>query len=73
MVTLSSILEGIINDIRDLPNVSLSCETKNLRLKQYGQCRFCAVDTKIRLGFSQISGVPPVSPLPCTQLVCIIS
>lgn len=28
MVTLSSILEGIINDMRDLPNVSLSSHTQ---------------------------------------------
>lgn len=36
MVTLSSILEGIINDIRDLPNVSLSYDTQILHLKQCG-------------------------------------
>lgn len=43
MVTLSSILEGIINDIRDLPNVSLSCDTQILHLEQ------CVVDTRIWL------------------------
>ncbi|KAF4794384.1 Transcription initiation factor TFIID subunit 1 [Turdus rufiventris] len=39
MVTLSSILEGIINDIRDLPNVSLSYDTQILHHKQYGWSR----------------------------------